>query len=320
MCKILVFDIGGTNCRFAIFALNKGILTLEDEKWLDTKDILDSDHLLKQAERHLDFPARNADAIVLAMAGDIKGENQCALTNGSLAVNTSSISKKYNIKTCRIVNDFVAEAYSILTFPGQMADLLSGTRAPVNSNGLCRAIIGAGTGLGCSSLHFTTCGDWLVMPSEAGHCLFPFIGNDENDFYKFMREKLERNYITNENIVSGRGLELLHLFLSGHEVAAKNIGISALACDSETRRWFSRFFGRVAKNWVLTSLCRGGLWITGGLAIRNHGIFDSSCFWNEFYSSPKHSDLLATVPVYLVRHTNSGLWGAAQLGKLILEH
>lgn len=320
MHTILVCDIGGTNCRFAKFAIDNGKLKLEGEKWLDTKSIEDDDHLWRQMEIHLDTPMDKANAVVVAIAGDIKDERKCALTNGRLTVDIESLKKKYNIEHCSLINDFVAEAYSLLAFPGESATpVSSATPTQKDLSTGCRAIIGAGTGLGCSSLHHISGQKWLVAPSEGGHSPFPFSNNREQDFCAFLQNRLNRQYISYENILSGRGLELLHEFLAGDELTAKEVAAQALSADTETLRWFARFFGRMSKNWILSTLCKGGLWITGGLAIRNSGLFKTDEFWDELYLAPKHEEILRNIPIFLMNLTNSGLWGAARLGQLILN-
>lgn len=320
MQTILACDIGGTNCRFARFTHSNGKLSIESEKWLDTKSIHNDEHLWRQMETQLETPLAKADAIVVAIAGDIKDGHKCSLTNGLLTVDIDSLRKKYDLEHCRLINDFVAEAYSLLAFPGKSATPLSDA-TPAQSDLMtgCRAIIGAGTGLGCSSLHHISGEKWLVAPSEAGHAPFPFANSREQDFCAFLQDKLKREYISYENILSGSGLESLHEFLTGDDISAREVAASAFFTDTETLRWFARFFGRMSKSWILSTLCKGGLWITGGLAIRNSGLFKTGDFWTELYQTPKHETIIRNVPVFLMNLTNSGLWGAARLGQLILN-
>lgn len=320
MHTILVCDIGGTNCRFAKFTHSNGDLKLEGEKWLDTKSINNDAHLWRQMETNLASPLKEADAVVVAVAGDIKDGHTCTLTNGRLTVDIESLRKKYNIEHCRLINDFVAEAYSLLTFPGQSATPVSSASPTQNDLATgCRAIIGAGTGLGCSSLHHISGQNWLVAPSEGGHSPFPFSNNHEQDFCVFLQKTLKCQYISYENVLSGSGLELLHQFLTGDKLTAKEVAARALSVDTETLRWLARFFGRMSKNWILSTLCKGGLWITGGLAIRNSTLFKTDDFWSELYLAPKHEKIIRKIPIFLMNLTNSGLWGAAQLGRLILN-
>lgn len=64
---------------------------------------------------------------------------------------------------------------------------------------------------------------------------------------------------------NGRGLRLLHLFSrrtpEAHEIAAE-----ALRSETGTLRWYARFYARACRNWALSTLCTGGLFITGGIA------------------------------------------------------
>lgn len=58
---LLVADVGGTNCRFA----------LQGERlvWVSTKELVDTEAFLTSMTRELATPLASADALVVAMAG-----------------------------------------------------------------------------------------------------------------------------------------------------------------------------------------------------------------------------------------------------------
>jgi len=73
---------------------------------------------------------------------------------------------------------------------------------------------------------------------------------------------------------------------------------------------FASFYARALRGFMLSSLSFGGLWIAGGLALRNPGIVRCRAFRDEILQETKAS-LLAKMPVRLFRDDACGLWGAA---------
>ena len=63
---------------------------------------------------------------------------------------------------------------------------------------------------------------------------------------------------------------------------------------------------------MLATLCRGGLWIAGGIAVKNRAIARSRAFRDEIVQG-RHAAMLKTFPVYLFMSEAAGLWGAARL-------
>ena len=137
-------------------------------------------------------------------------------------------------------------------------------------------------------------------------------------FASFCRD-LGFPFARGDAILSGRGLGLLPRYLSGDTPEAREVGESALSRDTPTLRWYSRFYARACRNWILTTLCRGGLWIAGGIASRNPLCVTSDYFLRELYTTPQFASLIRSVPIYLVENKNSGLWGAAQAGLEVLR-
>ncbi|WP_165066597.1 glucokinase [Desulfovibrio sp. ZJ200] len=320
MQRILAADIGGTNCRFARFSLESERLTLERVVWIKSAGLLDTDMVLTALSRELETPLDTADAFVLGLAGPVSDGLHGKLTNGSLEVDFSDLKARYGIPRCRVLNDFMAEAYGCLTEIGDQArcivtPALEATPPATASRG----VLGAGTGLGTASLVHDGRGGWLPVPAEGGHTTFPFVGDEENDFHKFVCSELGYPYARGDDILTGKGLSLLHRYLTGERLEAREVGEKALSRDTPTLRWYSRLYARACRNWILTTLCRRGLWIAGGIASRNPLSVTSEYFLEEFYSTPHFEALIRSVPVYLIENKNSGLWGAAQAGFELLR-
>lgn len=156
-------------------------------------------------------------------------------------------------------------------------------------------------------------GRWLAVPSEGGHANFPFVGEAEFAFARFARKTLGVEDIAAEQVLSGPGLALLHRFLTGEDLSPPEVGAIALHSETDTLIWFARFYGRACRNWVLSSLCTGGLWIAGGIAASNPLCVQHPAFATAYLQKGKRQDIVAQTPVYLMTDSTSGLWGAAYL-------
>lgn len=104
------------------------------------------------------------------------------------------------------------------------------------------------------------------------HGYFPFLSDREFAFQKFYREKSGAHQITGNLVVSGRGVSYLHRFLTGQQATPEEVTVEGLHAGSETLDWAAKFFGRVCRDFALDVLCRGGLYIAGGVAARTAGI------------------------------------------------
>lgn len=317
MQSILVADIGGTHCRLGLFDVGEGLLRLERCVWIPTETVQDTGSLLRAMERELDFSPACAAALGIALAGPVDALHG-KLTNAALRIDMTDAPLRHGIKHFCLINDFVAQAWACLTPAGKSARLVLGpSDRGGEENSTCIGVLGAGTGLGMAVLRRAG-GQWIAGPSEGGHAAFPFVGHDENGFHEFLREKLQRPFARCEDVLSGRGLALLHWHLSGERLNPREVSSRALRMESVTLRWFSRFYARACRNWILSSLCRDGLWITGGIACGNPLCVTGPAFREELHSG-QEDGMVPLVPIRLMDDENSGLWGAAQACDLLLR-
>lgn len=316
MPYIMAVDLGGTNCRFAGFTLENGVLSLHRMDKCKTAELPDTDALVSACETALARHPHTADAFVIGMAGPVSDPHKAQLTNAPLEVDLARATERYGIRSCRIINDFMAEACACLTPAGSTAHCVLG--APGSRPDGPIGIIGAGTGLGTASLVRDSHGSWLPLPAEGGHVTFPFVGKDEAAFQAFAAQELGLHYLRGDDVLTGRGLCLLHLFLTGERREAHEIAAEAFGHETETLRWYARLYARACRNWALSTLCTGGLFITGGIALRNPLVTECGTFRDVFYDTP-HRALLERIPVRRFIDMNSGLWGSAWIGMGMIE-
>ena len=313
--RILAVDIGGTNSRFAWFDVRDGRPSLVEQRWLKSHESRSFAELAGRAAAE-GYDPRLADACVLGVAGAVVGGTRCDPPNTPWDIDLARDGVGLGLTHALMINDFVAQAYATATEPGLRASLL---QAGEPRSGAATAVIGAGTGLGHSALIPSGHGVVPVVPliSEAGHAAFPFVGRDEAAFARFVEARVNAPYADVEDVVSGRGLSLVHEFHTGKALDTAAVA-KELGTDSPTLAWFARFYGRVARNWTLSVLALGGLWISGGMAARTPALVEHPAFLAEFTLSPDYHHLLARVPVRLMTDQDAGLYGAAQCGLLAL--
>ena len=320
MQRIFAADIGGTNARFALFTAHEGNLTLTSAVWAKSADLGNAQDVLQAMQQLLQSPLSAGDALAIALAGPVQGLHG-KLTNGQLRVNLDGAAQQHNLACCLLLNDFGAQAFATLTPCGATAALVRSSPRSFDGSCATRAVLGAGTGLGAAMLvragEAGSAGSWLAVPSEAGHAAFAFVGPEEQDYQAFLGHELGRDYPTAENVLSGEGLSVLHYYLSGQFFYPPAVGAEALSHETPTLLWYARFWGRFCRQWILTTLCRGGLWIAGGIAAKNSLCVTHPVFLQELGLVPDIGGIVASVPIYLITDGNSGLWGAAYAA---LEH
>ena len=229
---------------------------------------------------------------------------------------------------CLVMNDFEAQAWACLSPAMREALLLLPGRgvSASDAGGFCAlsgrkgdgapvVVTGAGTGLGAAWLvpgrHDGE--EAFVLPSEAGHMAFPFEGEEERAFAAFLASRLG-GPVTAEHVLSGPGLALLYEHLSGRAeepaLFTREEGFASSLCCA----LFARFYGRFCRTAAL-SLLPQAVVLTGGVAGRTPELVLHPEFSREFLRAKgAQKDFLAQVPVWLNRHPQAGLWGAARAG------
>jgi glucokinase len=317
MKKILTADIGGTNSRFGYFeADGTGRLALVNSKWFKTGNA-DSFTRLMTIVNESDFPLKpyDADMAVFAVAGPVENGVYSAPPLIPWDIDITNARDKYGIRRCVLINDFIAQAFATRSHAGKSAqEILPGNISPEGTVG----VIGAGTGLGQAALVHDGAGGYVAVPSEGGHASFPFVSDPEFTFQKFVMLELDEEYVTGNHIVSGRGLSLIHQFLTSEKLEPKDV-VKRCTPACETLAWAARFYGRACRNYALEVLSLGGMYIAGGVAAKLPAMLMHKAFSEEFRSSKTMSRILARIPVLLITNEESGLWGAALLGQQMLK-
>jgi glucokinase len=312
MRQILTADIGGTNSRFSHFEWDpEGGLRQVKSIWLKTKAYESFSELMKDfGERAFTLKPEKALIAVFAVAGPVEGGTYADPPLISWDVDVSEADVDFGLRNCLLINDFVAQAFACRSPVGEAATrVVPGT---LDQDGTV-AVVGAGTGFGLAALVPDGYGGHVAMPSEGGHATFPFEGEEEHGYAGFLRIETGEIYATPNTVVSGRGLSLVHQYLTGDALSPEAVS-AHIEKASKTLQWFSRFYARMARNFALQTVATGGLYIAGGVAAKVPKIVTHGAFMEEFRRSESSANLLERIPVFLNANEESGLWGAAVRG------
>mgnify|MGYP001351697393 CR=1 FL=1 len=80
-----------------------------------------------------------------------------------------------------------------------------------------------------------------------------------------------------------------------------------------------QIYGTYAGNLALAGLCRGGVYIAGGIAPRIIRILQQPGFIEAFCNKGRYSALVREIPVYVVMNPKAGLLGAGLLAQHMLQ-
>jgi len=307
--RILAADIGGTNSRFAELVIN-GLdqvhmsETVVFPTWSESSNTFDQllEHYFRSRPPG-STPPESYDALSIAVAGAVSGK-QATLPNIPWDIDLT-VSKP--LQHTFLLNDFYAQAHGYLV-PG-IFDTLSQIRPGPGSGPGSIAIVGAGTGLGHAALK-PAGGERIVIGSESGHATFSFHGADERAIEASMLTGKDYSWLSGDDVVSGSGAALIHAGLTGEAVSPAE-ALQKAANESSTCAYFSRFYGRVCRDYCLAMYPVEALIISGGIAAKNPHLVESTSFISEFNDGRSYQHLLERIPVYLNQDEELGIKGAA---------
>jgi len=303
---VLLGDIGGTHSRFALLG--------EDGRPADARAYDNDDFAGIEAviARYLEEGAAKPTEAVLAAAAAAIGP-EIALTNRNWRFGVEDLKARFGLDRMRVVNDFEAQAWALPLLGAADLRHLGG---PSDLGHGPKVVLGPGTGLGVAALIASDHG-WFAVATEAGHMSFGPAMPDEDAAFARLRGTSRGSA---EAVLSGPGLERLHIALHPETVACKaaDIVAAARAHDASaiaTTQLFVRLLGRFAGDMGLVFKATGGVYVTGGVAQGLGDDFDVAGFRAAFEAHPPYAELLARIPTKLIVRRQPGLLGCAALAQ-----
>ena len=281
--------------------------------------------LADAARHHLEETGARPGSAVLAVAGRVERE-QARMTNHPWVVSAERVRDALDLESVLLVNDFVAQSAAVRLL--READLAPiGAPARIATDGdepRTYAVLGPGTGLGVSGV-IPTADGFITLGSEGGHV--NFAPGDEREFAILQTAWKEWQHVSNERLISGPGMEIIHRALAGRNgvvaPARKAAEIVNSALDEqdplclETLECFCGMLGAAAANLAVTLGAFGGIFIGGGIVPRMGEWFAGSPFRARFEAKGRFSNYLADIPTYVITTPNPALHGVATI---LAEH
>lgn len=343
---IISGDCGGTNTRLSLWLIPKGSVfdgTITPGEIIFAKKYVNQNHasfaevchlFLKECKVGREVPI----AAVMACAGPVLNQT-VEFTNIKFGwkINGPALERELGIKTVKLINDFAAMGYGLLTLKPHEYVVLNDVPREV---GQPIATIGAGTGLGECYLTAGNDGKYSSFACEGGHTDFAPGDELEIEIYNHMKKKLGcQHRLSVERIVSGPGLASIYEFLSEkfpdkinqeiHDefLQAKTLQGKVVGMNAKTNELckkamdiFIGAYGREAGNALLKYLPRGGFYITGGLAPKNLEFFtQGTLFKNSMFEKGRVSPAIKACPVYIVLTEDLGERGAHYYAYQLLQ-
>lgn len=320
---ILAADIGGTKCNFILFKSSEAGLETVLRTSIPTASVPSFaeaiDAVRAEVVRH-GHSLKDVKAAGFGSAGTCLDDRMLS-RNLPWPVEKRAAGEALSLPLKKIVllNDLAAGAASIAHLKKE--DLLALNDAP-GQQGAPMALIAAGTGLGEAVL-FPDGGRYRVFPSEAGMSDFAPCDDREFQLLQGLRQRVPR--VCTEDIVSGRGFEVIHriLFPEVHHsfleddgrnaaagIAQQAMAGSCTACADTMQIWIGAYGGE-AGNMALRVLPFGGFYIGGGIALKILPKLKEGGFVRAFADRVKLGSELMKIPIYVILNEDAPVIGAA---------
>lgn len=322
---LLAGDIGGTKTVLALFKEEGGA------------------KFEHQPLREAVFPSsayNSFEAIIETFLADFTGtlsgasfgvagpvvDNRAEVTNLPWIIDAEVITSRFSVET-KLLNDLEAIAHAV---PHLNADDLMVLHAGDPEPRGAIAVIAPGTGLGEAFLVWT--GDrYEAYPSEGGHAAFAPITPQQSNLLAYWQKRLD--HVSYERLCSGMGIPNIYQYLRDSEafdepqwlreqletavdptpvIVQTAVSLSHdVAICSRTLDLFMEILGTEAANLALKVLATGGVYIGGGIPPRILPQLQASRFMALFQRKGRFSDLMARMPVRVIRNPQVALLGAA---------
>lgn len=356
---VLCGDLGGTNSRLELFRiLNRDTVGAEDLanvgkvdpvfKCTYKNDAVDGDftHLLHQFLEDARLPHLELIAGCLAVAGPVSND-RVAFTNLSWVIDSRHLEQEFLMPhgSMRLINDFVANGYGVVTLDDDEYEDISPRGNVTATLGAPVACVGAGTGLGetyatCAPASRETSGvlRYDAWASEGGHVGFAPRDAIQRELLAYLSEKFSNERVSTERVVSGKGIVNVYDFLAqkfpddvdqllDSRIRSETEGAGIVASSvydnkvcEQTMEIVLDAYGAELGNAAIKWLPFGGLYVAGGIAIKNLALIrhEGSAFYKAYMDRGRMSHVLDKIPLRLVTVDNLGLRGAHYVAITIL--
>ncbi len=325
--QFLYGDIGGTKTILQIAEIKHGKIHQQFTQHYESQAFVTFSDLLK------DFLACTETsssplAACFAVAGPIVAQ-QATLTNLTWQIHSGDIAQQFSIPTVKLINDFEAAALAVEALsPDDLVTLQTGH---IHEQAM-RVVLGAGTGMGVAWLTWLN-DRYYAFATEAGHMDFAPTNELQIRLLETLRHKF--GHVSVERLLSGSGLTSIFNYLQSNQEKPSDLLATHLKEDSgatittlaqthshpiaiKSLNVFAEIYGAYAGNLALTGLCRGGVYVAGGIAPKIINILSSGSFMHAFRDKGRFSPLMHEIPVHIITNPEISLLGAKREAHYLL--
>lgn len=328
MAYILAADIGGTKTNIGIFDSQQGCQSAIVEETLLCKNYSSFNELLKDFLCGKEYPIECA---CFAAAGPVR-EGKVQLTNLPWMLDEKNLKAILGIQSVYVINDLVALAYSIPELTENDKITLQGGSPEKNGT---IGIVAPGTGLGMAFLVWDG-SKYIACPSEGGHIGFSPNSALEIELLQYYSRKGE--HVSCEFLCSGPGIFYIYKFLKMKHCyeepewlktlfnQEENIPpvIVDIALDenidcsicTETLKLFTQLLAGASRNFALTVMATGGIYLGGGIPPKILKFFNQNDFSTNFKTMGRMPELTERIPLKVISTPKAPLAGAVKYAVL----
>jgi len=323
---ILACDVGGTKTQLGIFSADWGPRRPLFEATFQNAGYEGFEPIVKEFLARVNVPVETA---CIGVAGPVMN-GQSRVTNLPWVISEQDIRDRFSFPRVTVINDLQAVACAISLL--KQADLLTLHEGRRVAGGNI-AVIAPGTGLGEAFLIWDGT-RYQAHASEGGHADFAPNNSLEISMLRVLQE--QRGHVSWESVCSGQGIPRIYDFLRDYDSGMESVRLSdhsnrvddrtpdivAAALDQHrpcercvrTLDLFSSMLGAEAGNLALKVLAAGGVYLAGGMTLRILPFLQKGFFMEAFRRKGRMSDLVSSMPVYVILNDTVALIGAAAYG------
>ncbi|EXJ13632.1 glucokinase [Imhoffiella purpurea] len=320
--RLLVGDIGGTKTALGMAETDGELVRISEPRRYPSASFDSLDKIIHRYSVETGCQCRFAS---FAVAGPVH-DRRTETTNLPWFLDADALEASFGFAGVEFLNDLEAVAWGVSALePSDLAELHPG-EGSFEGNA---CVVAAGTGLGQAGLFW----DGIThhaFATEGGHT--DFAPADDLEFAMLRHLKMRFGRVSWERVVSGPGIaNVYEFFLRYHDcespawlrraieeggdtaaAVAEAAAAERCAVCVETMNLFLRLYGREAGNTALKHMALGGVYLGGGIALKNLALLRQGGFLEGFFDKGRMGSLMRRMPVRVILQPLTPLLGAAR--------
>ena len=308
---ILVGDVGGTNCRFAL--ATKDAKTGIELSYISKLRVAEYSDFYAALTHYLSTFDANLKQAAFALAGP-KFSGEIRMTNLNWVVAEDELCSRFGFDVATLANDFTAMARGAVLMADEAFQTIIAGKVNYSSP---VAVLGPGTGLGVAGV--LPGQPPRILPTEGGYSAFAPQDEVELEILKVLQDEFD--FVATEHLLSGPGLLRIYSTLGRIKnldtplkspsdiVAQAEMETNSLAYEAVMI--FCNILGGFSGNTAHTLGASGGIIIAGGVARHIAPFIADSDFEARFKTRGKAAWFTQNIPVRLLTAHSVALYGAA---------